>query len=147
VLLELNWGKVHETENCSGLLFPYYQTYYVIIVYSSIFSLVQFPNSECTDANGDCGTCLTGVSHRSYPVCFICDILCRLSAVVKGGLGQALVLLGLGLAASSSLILVGGPSAGTGHISGTLGTLPPTAPQEHAPGPWPRVRTISARLG
>lgn len=70
-----------------------------------------------------------------------------LSAVVKVGLGQALVLLGLGLAASSSLILVEEPSAGTGHISGTLGTPPPTAPQEHACGPWPRVRPISARLG
>ena len=52
-----------------------------------------------------------------------------------------------GLAASSSLIPVGGPLAGTGHISGTLGTLPPTARQEHALGPWPRVRPISARLG
>lgn len=74
-------------------------------------------------------------------------VFLALSARVKVGPGQALVLLGLGLAASSSLILVGGPSAGTGHISGTLGTLPPTPPQEHAPGPWPRVRTISARLG
>ena len=64
-----------------------------------------------------------------------CDNLCSLSAVVKVGLGQALVLLGLGLAASSFLILVEEPSAGTGHISGTLGTLPPTAPQEHECGP------------
>ena len=76
-----------------------------------------------------------------------CDNLCRLSAVVKVGLGQALVLLGLGLAAYSSLMLVGEPSVGTGHISGTLVTLPPTPLQEHARGPWPRVRPISARLG
>ena len=78
MLLELSWHRVHEMENCSGLLFPYNQPHYAVILHSSIFSLIQFPNSECTDSNGDCGTCLTGVSDLLIDNAFIeTSLLCE----------------------------------------------------------------------